>query len=207
MIRKLCVLILSAIVLCNLTVVTQATVQETDAGGINILKTNASGQPLSGAVFRIAREATKDEQKNLNWAGDTLKLGETEIMVVYQSFYADRGMSGKLFQQVSTDTDGKAAMYGLPHGTYYLVEVKAPAGYNRITVPIRVTVNKYSHLTVSDDFRDDENQIIDNTIHIINLRYHLPDTGNTMQRQLVFAGAGIVCSAAALILLNRRRLW
>lgn len=190
-----------------LSVRAEASVLGTDAGGINILKTSASGQPLSGAVFRIAREATQQEQRKIKGTGDILKVGDTELSVEYQTFYADSTMSGKLYQQVSTDSEGKAAMYGLPYGTYYLVEAKAPAGYNRITVPIRVTVNKYSHLTDSDDIRDDENQIIDNTIHIINLRYRIPDTGNTVQRQLILAGAGILFSAAALILLNQRRWW
>ena len=93
----------------------------------------------------------------------------------------------------------------MPYGAYYLIETRAPEGYNRIIDPIRVTVHKYSHLTNADDVYDDQGQIIDNTLHIINVRYTIPDTGFSGTLQLAAAGTGVLFSAAALILLNRKR--
>jgi hypothetical protein len=64
---------------------------------------------------------------------------------------------------------------------------------------------QYSHLTEDDCVKDDKGSIIDNTLHIINVRYALPDTGNWGTLQLTAAGTGIVFSSAALLLLNWRR--
>ena len=42
--------------------------------------------------------------------------------------------------EVTTGSDGAAYFEGLADGTYYLVETKAPAGYNQLTGPKEVTV-------------------------------------------------------------------
>ena len=41
---------------------------------------------------------------------------------------------------VTTGEDGKAEFNGLEDGTYELIEVEAPAGYNLLTVPVPVTI-------------------------------------------------------------------
>lgn len=41
---------------------------------------------------------------------------------------------------VKTDENGAATFGGLANGDYYLVETKAPAGYNQLTEPYKVTV-------------------------------------------------------------------
>lgn len=176
-----------------------------ETGGINILKTNASGDPLSGAVFRLARAATDEEIQNPMVNKQIVSVGEEEITVVYEQFYSDSSLRGRVIQKVSTDAQGRAALYGLPYGTHYLLETQAPDGYNRITVPIRITVNKYSHLTADDGIMDDDSLVIDNTIHIINIRYHTPETGNMIQKKLIWAGSGVVFSLSALLILNRKR--
>ena len=114
-------------------------------------------------------------------------------------------MDGERQNTVTTAEDGEAAVYGLPYGTYYLVEQQPPEGYSRMTEPIRITVHKYSHLTQRDNIRDDQNEVIDNTLHIVTVRYVLPDTGNLGNIQLAAGGAGILFSSAALLLMNRRR--
>lgn len=41
----------------------------------------------------------------------------------------------------TTDSNGAASFDGLANGTYYLEETAAPAGYNKLTQPVTVTVN------------------------------------------------------------------
>lgn len=175
------------------------------AGGLTILKTGVTGEPLEGAVFQIFRNVRDGELADSSIKKKMLKIGGENRIMTMETFWDSREMTGRRCAEAVTDEGGVAELYGLPYGTYYLVETHAPEGCNRITDPIRVTVHKYSHLTEKDNVRDDQGVIIDNTLHIINLRYVLPDTGNLEMVPVTAAGAGLVFSAASLILLNRRR--
>lgn len=176
-------------------------------GGISIVKTDVAGKPLAGAAFQIVRELQEGELTDRSVEKKILKIGEENRIMVISPFWTDRNMSGKKETEVTTDEEGKAAIYGLSYGTYYLVETKAPVGYNRIAEPIRITVHKYSHLTEADNVRDDQNAIIDNTVHIVNVRYRLPDTGGLETLQLAAGGTGILFSTVALLLFMNRRRW
>lgn len=174
-------------------------------GGIHILKTDLIGNTLEGAVFQIARFPQDGELLDQAKEKKVLKIdGEHRIMVL-ESFWSCPDMTGEKRLEAQTDEAGRAGLYGLPYGAYYLIETRAPEGYNRIIDPIRVTVHKYSHLRNADDVYDDQGQIIDNTLHIINVRYTIPDTGFSGTLQLAAAGTGVLFSAAALILLNQKR--
>lgn len=178
---------------------------ETEAGGIHILKTDLTGTVLEGATFQIMGELESGELTDSNVEKKMIKIGDENHIMTVEKFWDNRAMTGQLQTFITTDRHGAAAVYGLPYGTYYLVEMTAPEGYNRITEPIRFSIHKYSHLTEDDCVKDDKGSIIDNTLHIINVRYALPDTGNWGTLQLTAAGTGIVFSSAALLLLNWRR--
>lgn len=174
-------------------------------GGINILMTEITAEPLVGAEFQILRELQEGELTNPAVEKRLCKINDENKIMVVAYFWPDRQMTGEQIHTVTTDSLGKGAAYGLHYGTYYLVQTKTPAGYNRIADPIRVTIHKYSHLTADDNVRDDKDQVMDNTLHIINVRYTLPDTGSWGTLQLAAAGTGVLFSSAALLLLNLRR--
>lgn len=196
--------LLLAVLLAAMMPQAQAAEQGMEVGGIHILKTDMTGKPLAGAEFQLVREADPQELADRKLEKKLVRIGDENRLVVVMSFWPDRAMTGSRQQEVTTDRHGCAAIYGLPYGTYYLVETKAPEGYNRITSAIRVSIHKYSHLTQADGVLDDEGKPIDHTLHIINVRYALPDTGNWGRIQLAAGGAGIILSAAALVLLNLR---
>ena len=202
------ILLLTAMVLTlflHLQLPVSAAQTESPRGGINIMKTDVLGNGLSGAGYQIAREATSGELRDSSVAKRLLKTGEQTLTVVYTSFWDSREMTGQKQEEAVTDAHGCTAMYGLPYGTYYLVESRAPEGYDQMTSPIRVTVNKYSHLTASDDVRDDADTVIDNTVHIVTIRYTLPDTGNAANIRISYALAGLTVSLGVLLYLIRLR--
>ena len=97
-----------------------------------------------------------------------------------------------------------ARAYGLPEGMSYLVETRPPEGYERMAAPVVLRIHRYSHAIPADGIRDDAGKLIDNTVHIITIRYRLPDTG-AARWQLTVSGIGVVASGAALLWLNRLR--
>lgn len=111
-----------------------------------ILKTDMAGNPiksseaLKGAQFVIAcvNAATKDKtflkRENGAWSklsADTPAKDGTEATGVF-----------------TTGSDGKIEMSGLPEGTYYVEEIKAPTGYTNIGLP-------NFEFTISADFDTD----------------------------------------------------
>ena len=204
-VKMICMLIIFIVALQMLVCPVCAQQVLSDAGGIHILKTDLTGKPLEDASFQIVRELDDGELTDHTVEKKMVKIGEENRIMAVEKFWSNRNMTGQLQTYVTTDRYGRGAAYGLPYGTYYLVETKAPEGFNRITEPIRLSIHKYSHLTEEDGVTDDKGSVIDNTLHIINVRYTLPDTGNWGILQLTAAGIGIVFSSAALILLNWRR--
>lgn len=173
---------------------------EVHTGGTNILKTDTAGNALEGAVFKIARETLEGET-----ATDILTVDGESLEVVFADFYAATDLSGEKVTEVTTDKDGKAVIYGLSYGTYYIVETKAPQGYNLLTAPIKVEINAISHLTEADGELDAEENVIDKTVKVINTRFILPETGGMGTTVFTVTGFGIICAAAMLIVMNTRR--
>ena len=174
-------------------------IPEVHTGGLNLLKTDVEDVPLAGATFKIARQATDAELADETVTKEILNVGVEKLSVVFVDFYDTADMSGEKVSEVTTGEDGKAVFYGLAYGTYYLVETKAPAGYNLLTEPIVVTVNAYSHLTENSD------QAADNTIHVVNTRFVLPDTGGMGTTMFTVVGIVIIGAACLLLLSNRKK--
>ena len=161
-------------------------------GGTSILKTNVDGDALKGASFKIAREATEAELADESVTVEKLTVNGKALDVVFQDFYTTADLSGEKVYEVTTDENGKALIYGLAYGTYYIVETKAPEGYNLLTAPVKVTIYESSHLE-------------ENAVKVINTKFVLPDTGGMGTTVFTVTGLAIIGSAAILILLNSKK--
>lgn len=168
---------------------------EVHTGGALLLKVDASNEEitLGGATFEVYRMATQDEvaaDKEKNELSQ-ITVGETTYKMVKVSFYATPDLTKEKVTSVTTGIDGKAYIYGLAYGDYYLVETKAPDGYNVLREPTKFTVDATSH-QVEHALR------IENTSGV-----ELPTTGGIGTG--VFTATGALLTAAAVILLLRRR--
>lgn len=91
--------------------------------GFTVKKTDDQSKALAGAVFElqdasgVAISLIKDG--NAYRPALTIESGDT---------------------QVTTDTTGVLTFKGLAEGTYKLVEVKAPDGYNKLSKPVTITI-------------------------------------------------------------------
>ena len=152
-------------------------------GGTGILKLDSTtGEVLQDASFKIAREATPEEVA----AGQSIALTveDEEKQVVFVTFYTDEALTNAV-QEQTTGEDGKILMNGLSYGTYYILETKAPSGYNLLTEPVIVEIDADSHL---------EEEII----QVYNTKFLLPETGGIGTG--IFTAFGVIFMGGAFVL-------
>lgn len=92
---------------------------------------------------------------------------------------------------------------GLAAGTYYLVETEAPAGYNKLTAPIKVVITKNGDdFTISQDGTDETDKIIDVENSTGSL---LPSTGGMGTIAFTVVAALLVLGVAISFIRDRKR--
>lgn len=93
---------------------------------------------------------------------------------------------------------------GLKAGDYWLVEIEAPAGYNKLTAPIKVTITKTgdTEWTVSKDSAAEEDKIIDVENSTGSL---LPSTGGMGTIIFAVIAAILVLGVAVSFIRDKRK--
>ncbi len=155
-------------------------------GAVNMLKLDAAdNSPLSGAVFEIYRNATAEEID-----AEDSRLSEISGVankVIKVSFYNNEEMSGEKVTSVTSDIEGKLAVYGLAYGRYYIVETAAPDGYNILSKAIEFSIDETSHL------EGNEIQILNKTGSL------LPETGGIGTTVYLVIGSLLMLSSGILL--------
>lgn len=162
---------------------------EVHTGGARLMKVDADTEtPLSGATFEVYRMARADELSAPN--AKEFIIGQTAYEMIPVSFYANADMSGDKVTELTTgeDGEGEGYIYGLAYGDYYLVETKAPDGYNKLAEPTKFTVDETSH-------GEDKAITVENTTG-----FALPETGGVGTRWFMLGGLALMIGACAVAL-------
>lgn len=181
-----------------------------------ILKTDMAGKAiLEGAQFAIARVNTSDNTKTF-LKRDAATGAWSELTATTPD--KDGTESDGVF---TTGADGTIKMSGLPEGTYYVEEIKAPTGYTNIGLPSfeftisadldtdgKTVVNlKYEKTTDTDGDRIAFDTKVPSQANIKNAKNltELPMTGDLGIKVFVTVGVLLMAAGAAFALSARMR--
>ena len=157
---------------------------------INKYVKGSNNEKLAGAKFVLYKEVKTDDSDTTTKY--YYKWNDTVKKVEWTTNKADATVK-------TTDANGAAAFDGLKDGTYYLEEVKAPAGYNLLKDPAEVVVNgasanaaNLSSLTVTGNIENSSGA-------------ELPETGG-MGTTIFYVLGSVLILAAVVLLVTRKRM-
>ena len=156
---------------------------------IDKYETGKPGTKLPGAEFVLFREAPHNEAQYATVQNDIqyYRWDEATKTVSWVDNIAEA-------TKVTTDNKGEAFFKGLANGTYYLVETKAPAGYNQLEKPFEVEVKGGTAEVDLSVTAKVENQA--GTL--------LPSTGGMGTTVFYVLGAVLVLGAVVLLVTKKR---
>lgn len=158
--------------------------------GIEITKKDQMGFGLTGATFRIASSLQNAKDGKYLMINSDKKIIDSATPGINTAGYSVYEVSPA---NVAAFTGLRDKFHGA-YQTYYLVEVKAPAGYNLLDSPIEVSF---------DISTDTTHQAL---VEVINVKgFILPQTGGMGTMIFSVAGVALLGLAAALSLGKKNR--
>lgn len=112
--------------------------------------------------------------------------------------------------KVKTPANGNITFEGLDAGTYYLEETKAPVGYNKLTAPITVVIDRgtlptVASQTISYTVKYGDTTADDHVVRVENKAgTELPSTGGIGTTIFYVVGGGLMVAAIVLLVTKKR---
>lgn len=164
---------------------------------INKFAKGENNKKLAGAKFKLYKESTDSEENLIKVSGSNgnYVVDPTSPITEFVSVDSITGAGYNL------------RVNGLAEGTYYLVETEAPAGYNKLTDPIKVAITK-STTSNEDDWTLSKGNapVNDKIIDVENSTGSLlPSTGGMGTIAFTVVAALLVLGVAVSFIRDRKR--
>lgn len=172
---------------------------------LNVYKfgvTNNEETPLSGAEFKLSTDKAGNDIINFKKVTDA--IGGT---------YKVTASSDSNDYATLTSDDGYIYIQGLDVGTYYLTETKAPDGYNLLTKPFEVKIDRENPDADADGIFTVSNSVVmgstDEPLPVIKIENkggtELPETGG-IGTTIFYVLGGLLMVGAVVILVTKKKL-
>lgn len=185
----------------NHTTMTKPSVAKTPTYPLNINKTNEKNTILPGATFRLFKNL-EDANKNQN----AIKFDGVEGKYTV----AENKTSGNedvVSGATNVGNGYNLQLNGLKAGDYYLVETKAPDGYNKVSAPIKITITKSTTEDVNGWTLTAEGADVEgNILKVINKAGALlPETGGMGTILFTVIAVILIAGVAISFVVSRRK--
>lgn len=156
--------------------------------GIPVFKYTGTNTALAGAKFKLYTDAQCKDENVVN-----VKMNGTDYIV---------GTSDESKNvMTSPETTGKFNINGLKAGTYYLKEIEAPKGYNKLANAIKVEITNDGKVRVEKNGAlTDVTQVdVENKTGTV-----LPSTGGMGTTMIYLIGGALVLGSGVVLVTKRR---
>ena len=171
---------------------------------INKIK-KGSEKKLAGAKFRLY---SNEADAKANDESKAIKVSPV-VEGVAGNYVVNPASPNTVFESVESieSKDYNLRVNGLAEGTYYLVETKAPEGYNKLTAPIVVKITKSTDIDVNNwTISQDGKEVTDRIIDVENSTGSiLPSTGGMGTIAFAVVAAILVFGVAVSFIRDRKR--
>lgn len=157
----------------------------------DLIKTDSSNVLLDGAKFKLYDAAT---------GGNEIKV----ILIDEANHIYRVATKAENAAEAITVTDGKATIFGLGNGTYYLEETKQPEGYNKLASRVEVKVENADNKATTET-ADNVIKYVRGGVRVINYNGTvLPTTGGLGTTLFIAIGSLVALMAAVVLVTNKR---
>lgn len=157
-------------------------------------------KPLANAKFTLYKMETTAGNGSKIYS-DPVMFAETTVNNTYK---VDVGSTETV---ITTDETGRFKLDGLDAGTYYLKEIEAPSGYNKLNTVITVTINHDGLINATDKDGNGTFEAGEYEIEIgINNQSgtELPSTGGIGTTIFYIVGGVLLVGAGVLLVVKKR---
>lgn len=148
---------------------------------------------LAGATFKLTKDS-KDAE-NISFVKTSNVTATDDVYRV-----AKKDETGTV-TTITSPKSGKFTIQGLGAGTYYLTETKQPDGYNKLSGPVTVVIDKDGKVKVKNgDAYDEVTQVkVENKSGTV-----LPSTGGAGTTMIYLIGGALVLGSGVVLATKRR---
>ena len=181
---------------------------------MNKVNNDATPLALTGATFAIFTSQTDATTA----AADPLTAANFATALTFSGSAGSYTRATSGGYTLADDGSGAYSISGLDQGTYYLVEIAAPAGYNRVATPVTVVIDSsYNDGSRSSTYVDGHipdatnDQLTGVTVNggtqltVVNQAgVTLPETGGVGTKAFVVGGLALILLALILMIAKKR---